>query len=46
MEIFADRIKQLRTEKDTTGEDIEKATGITKGMISKYESEVRTAPHI
>lgn len=46
METFANRIKELRTEKDATGEDIDKAVGISKGTISKYESGKEISPKL
>lgn len=41
MEIFKDRLKQLRREKNLTLDEMEKASGITKSSLSKYETGQR-----
>lgn len=38
MSTFQDRIKQLRTEKGITQQDLSDKLGITKSILSKYEN--------
>lgn len=40
--IFGNRLKELRTEKDITGEDLGKILNVTKAAISNWESGNRS----
>ena len=42
MEIFAERLKELRTEKGLSQRELAKAVGLTQGAITHWENGVRS----
>ena len=42
MEIFAERLKELRKEKGITQEQLAEETGLTQGALTRYENGLRS----